>query len=148
MATIIGTDDDDILYGNNNQSDTIRGGLGNDRLQDKSGDFTADVDRFYGGAGADIIKSLYGSALMDGGTGNDEFFFKAGKTGETGWDADVYWNPGDFLTIDNTDDGVSTAWIGFGHHELRVTVDVEGGVTSTITIHSDGDISKGDIDYI
>jgi len=148
--TINGTNGDDVIYGSSSEQDIMRGNNGDDLLADRATDHFAGTDKFYGGAGNDEMRSLYGGALMDGGANADTYFFKAGKTNDVGWDAEVFWTPGDFMTIDNTDDGVNTQWIGFGHHELRITVDVEGGVTSTITVHSDPgeEFSLSDFDFI
>lgn len=147
--TVVGTNGDDIIYGSNSEADVLRGGLGDDFLGDKSGDSFAGTDKFFGGGGSDALRSLFGGAYMDGGLGTDTFFFKAGKTNDVGWNADIIWTLGDFLTIDNTDDGVSHYWIGDGHDELRIIVQHGGGVESVIAVHSDDghDILLDAIDY-
>jgi hypothetical protein len=133
MATIKGDANDNVLFGLSSQADYIYGYGGDDRLQDRADDYTPEADRFYGGGGNDLIKSTYGSAWIDGGSGADRFEFRAGKTDGNAWNATIYMDENDFLTLNNTDDGVH--WSRNADNDsLTAFIDVEGGAESIVTI--------------
>lgn len=65
IENVIGSDQDDILIGNN-QNNILEGGEGNDLLIAGGGN-----NQLFGGDGDDTLRSGAGSNLLDGGDGND-----------------------------------------------------------------------------
>jgi len=83
--TVIGLEGKDVLWGDwelkgngSNQSDTLRGGDGNDFLYPSHG-----KNNMYGGAGNDRIIAYYGHGLIDCGPGNKDY-------AQTRWQRDDY----------------------------------------------------------
>ena len=71
MATIIGTDSNNILNGTAS-SDTIIGRAGNDQLFGNGGN-----DRLNGGTGNDLLNGGAGTDTLNGDVGNDLFDYNA-----------------------------------------------------------------------
>ena len=66
---IIGTDDDDYIYGGAGK-DTLNGGKGNDSLEGGAGN-----DKLYGGTGKDTLWGGAGDDQLTGGGANDTFIY-------------------------------------------------------------------------
>ncbi len=69
---------DDVMIGPKYSGAEFHGGAGNDRLIARS-KRRKDRNRFFGGAGNDILMGGQGSDYLDGGTGDDEIHGKAGN---------------------------------------------------------------------
>ena len=83
--TVIGLEGKDVLWGDwelkgngSNQSDTLRGGDGNDFLYPSHG-----KNNMYGGAGNDRIIAYYGHGLIDCGPGKGDY-------AQTRWQSSAY----------------------------------------------------------
>lgn len=68
---IIGTDDDDYIYGGKGR-DTLNGGKGNDSLEGGAGN-----DKLYGGTGKDTLWGGAGDDQLTGGGAADTFIYNA-----------------------------------------------------------------------
>ena len=66
---IIGTDDDDYIYGGAGK-DTLNGGKGNDSIEGGNGN-----DKLYGGTGKDTLWGGKGDDQLTGGGANDTFIY-------------------------------------------------------------------------
>jgi Ca2+-binding RTX toxin-like protein len=60
-------------------ADMLVGGVGNDTLDGTAGGGTG-ADQLYGGAGNDTLKAGSDGSLMDGGTGDDDYYYNGGKS--------------------------------------------------------------------
>jgi hemolysin type calcium-binding protein len=83
--TVVGLEGKDVLWGDwelkgngSNQSDTLRGGDGNDFLYPSHG-----KNNMYGGAGNDRIIAYYGHGLIDCGPGTGDY-------AQTRWQSSAY----------------------------------------------------------
>jgi hypothetical protein len=83
--TVVGLEGKDVLWGDwelkgngSNQSDTLRGGDGNDFLYPSHG-----KNNMYGGAGNDRIIAYYGHGLIDCGPGKGDY-------AQTRWQSSAY----------------------------------------------------------
>lgn len=106
-TTIVGNDEDNIIYGRNgndvlyggNGDDTISGGFGNDVLHGGSGNdilygdqgddalYGGDGDdTLYGGMGNDVLHGGTGNDLLEGDYGNDTYLFNSGDGCDTIFD--------------------------------------------------------------
>lgn len=81
--TIIGKGGDDKIIGNDGD-DTIKGGQGDDNISSGAGD-----DSIEAGANDDTIRGGKGADEMEGGNGSDTFVFFAGADFRTDTDDDV-----------------------------------------------------------
>lgn len=127
-ATIVGTDDDDILEGTPERdviagrggNDTLRGFEGNDVLCGGPGDDTVegggDDDRLFGEAGSDVLRGASGDDFLDGGEGSDLFF------GGRGVDIASFWTSATGVSVD-LGTGVAT---GQGTDSLSGIEDLRG----------------------
>ena len=82
---IYGDEGDDLIFGDsgnetdNDQGDTIEGGIGNDIIDGNGGD-----DTISGGIDNDIIYGGVGNDIIDGGAGNDSLYGDEGIRGKKG----------------------------------------------------------------
>jgi hypothetical protein len=74
QTPIIGTNQDEILVGTDEQGDVIDGGAGNDQIAGSEGN-----DVINGGDGDDVIFGNAGDDVLNGGSGNDEIYGDAGN---------------------------------------------------------------------
>ncbi len=118
MATIIGTDANDVMSGTTG-ADRMEGGGGNDRINAGAGD-----DEIYGGLGSDILT---------GDAGNDRIFGEDGNDGVYGGGGDDYIDGGigdDILIGDGGNDIIIG---GVGNDRLF------GGTGDDVFVYRSGD---------
>jgi Ca2+-binding RTX toxin-like protein len=128
-STVVGTPDEDVIYGGTGDekltaqgsSDYVYGDIGNDLLRGGTGN-----DVLQGGAGDDVLRAGTGQNLLDGGAGDDLIFggpgasFIAGGAGndtiKVGAGSDVIsFNRGDgWDTVIGGGDGGNTLSFGGG----------------------------------
>ena len=109
MANIVGTPDNDLLFGGDG-NDTLDGGLGNDTLDGGAGadlllgGLGADVliggagaDSLYGGDGDDVLEGGAGGDILYGGAGNDTFRFTTAS--DFSYDSIIDFQVGDRLDL-------------------------------------------------
>ena len=148
-CTIVGTDDDDVLFGTNGD-DVICGLAGNDIIDGRGGN-----DTIFGGPGDDTISGSWGHDTIWAGPGNDTLNGNSGEdslhggpghdTASGGGDGDDIWaGPGNDTLNGNAGDdnlwggdgrdiidggnGNDTIWGGAGSDQLT-------GGTGTDTLH-------------
>ncbi|HAA30097.1 MAG TPA: endonuclease/exonuclease/phosphatase [Cyanobacteria bacterium UBA8553] len=108
VAPIIGSDTNDILYGDN-ANDTIQGRGGNDQIFGGEG-----INTLFGDSGDDLI---YGGSQADtitGGTGNDTIYTSEGNNTVFGSAGDDIIYSGSGSDVINGGTGNDTIWLGGG----------------------------------
>ncbi|MDH5534619.1 MAG: putative Ig domain-containing protein, partial [Betaproteobacteria bacterium] len=153
-SEVVGTPDDDILYGGTGDetitakggSDYLYGDIGDDLLKGGGGN-----DVLQGGDGADVLRGGKGQNVLDGGAGDDLIFGGRGSSlivGGTGNDT-IRTGAGSDVILFNRGDGMDTV---IADRAGDNTLSFGGGIRySDLSLSRDGKnliVSAGDGDQI